>query len=144
MQTSALQPEMNQASGGFVVGHGVDVVDLDEFSHLMREPVREFLDRHFTTGELAAAGEGRTRGERLAARLAIKEAVMKALGTGWGDGVAFTDVEVVVSAVGAPNVVLHRRLAELQREKSIGSWLVTASHAGGTAIASVIALSSRT
>jgi holo-[acyl-carrier protein] synthase len=43
----------------------------------------------------------------LASRFAVKKAVMKALGTGWGDRNAFTDVDVVSQRTGAPTVVLH-------------------------------------
>lgn len=125
---------------GYVVGHGLDVVDIADFSRLMMEPARAFLDRHFTPSELEVAGEGANQAERLAARFAIKEAVMKALGIGWGDGVAFTDVEVASKATGAPTVVLHRRLAELERERAIAAWMVTASHTSSVAVASAIAL----
>lgn len=67
---------------------------------------------------------------------------MKALGTGWGDGIAFTDVEVVSQRTGAPTVVLHRRLVAIATEQGIVRWLVSASHTTAVAMASVIALAS--
>ncbi|APP80623.1 holo-ACP synthase [Xanthomonas hortorum] len=127
---------------GNVVAHGVDVVDMADFSRLMNEQAGGFLDRYFTLGELATANEGGNRIERLASRFAIKEAVLKALGTGWGDGIAFTDVEVVSQRTGAPTVVLHRRLVKIADEKGIARWLVSASHTTAVAMASVIALTS--
>lgn len=123
-----------------VVAHGVDIVDTEEFFRLINKQANDFLDRYFTTAELAAAGEGGDRIERLASRFAVKEAVLKALGTGWGDGIAFTDVEVVSQRSGAPVVVLHRRLVSIARERGISHWLVSASHTRTIAMASVIAL----
>jgi holo-[acyl-carrier protein] synthase len=125
-----------------VVAHGVDVVDTAEFARLINKQANEFLDRYFTTTELAIAGKGGDRAERLASRFAVKEAVLKALGTGWGDGIAFTDVEVDSGRSGAPAVVLHRRLVTIARERGIAHWLVSASHTSTIAIASVIALTS--
>ena len=127
---------------GNVVAHGIDVVDLADFSRLMNEQAGEFLDRYFTPGELATANEGGNRIERLASRFAIKEAVLKALGTGWGDGIAFTDVEVMSQRKGAPTVALHRRLVKIADEQGIVRWLVSASHTATVAMASVIALGS--
>lgn len=125
-----------------VVAHGVDVVDTADFAFLMNEQAEHFLDRYFTSAELATADEGGSRIERLASRFAIKEAVLKALGTGWGNGVAFTDVEVVSQQIGAPSIVLHRRLVTVAEERGIAQWLVSASHTSTVAMASVIALTS--
>ncbi len=125
---------------GNVVAHGVDVVDVPDFARLVNEQASDYLDRYFTSEELVAANEGGNRIERLAARFAIKEAVLKALGRGWGDGIAFTDVEVVSKRTGAPSVVLHRHLVTIAKQQGIGCWLVSASHTSSMAMASVIAL----
>ena len=123
-----------------MIGHGLDVVDINDFSKLLKEPALAFLDRYFTDDEMTAAGQGTNRLDKLAGRFAIKEAVMKALGVGWGDGIAFTDVEVVILEAGAPSVLLHRKLAALQATRGISRWLVSSSHAGSVAVASVIAI----
>lgn len=123
-----------------VVAHGVDVVDTTDFARLVNKQADNFLDRYFTLSELATADEGGNRPEKLASRFAIKEAVLKALGRGWGDGIAFTDVEVVSQRTGAPSIVLHRRLVSIADQQGINGWLVSASHAGSIAMASVIAL----
>lgn len=125
---------------GCMVGHGLDVVDVADFSRLLSVPACGFLDRYFTDSELSAAGEGINKTERLAGRFALKEAVLKALGVGWGDGISFTDIEIITQCSGAPTVVLYRRLAELQREREITGWLVSASHTNTVAVGSVIAL----
>lgn len=126
---------------GMVVGHGLDVVDVVEFGRLLSDSAQMFLDRYFTPAELAAAGNGRERPQRLAGRFAVKEAVMKALGTGWGSGVAFTDIEVVTIESGAPTLLLKRLMAEIEHERLISGWLVSVSHTSNMAVASVIAIS---
>jgi holo-[acyl-carrier protein] synthase len=126
---------------GYIVGHGVDAVDIADCTRLMTLAAGRHLDRYFTVSELADIGHGARQAERLAGRLAIKEAVLKALGVGWGDGVAFTDVETVSKDTGAPAVVLHRRASALEKERLVGRWLVSMSHTGSVAVASAIALS---
>ena len=66
---------------------------------------------------------------------------MKALGMGWGNGVAFTDVEVITLESGAPTVLLRRKLADLERERAIIGWFISLSHIRTVAVASVIAIS---
>lgn len=126
---------------GMVAGHGLDIVDIVDFSRLFSEPAVNYLDRYFTDDERSAAGGGVTRIQKLAGRFAVKEAVMKALGVGWGSGVAFTDVEVITLESGAPTVVLKRNLAALEQERAIVGWLVSVSHTSAIAVASVIAIS---
>jgi holo-[acyl-carrier protein] synthase len=126
-----------------VVVHGLDIVDVVHFTRLMNKHAGDFMDRYFTLGELLAASDGGNRFERLASRFAIKEAVLKALGTGWGGGIAFTDVEVVSEPLGAPTIVLHRKLVLIAQDRGIVRWLVSASHTAVIAMASVIGLGSQ-
>ncbi len=127
-------------NSGYLAGHGLDVVDIADFSRLMDASTRAFLNRYFTESERAAVGDAANQVERFASRFAIKEAVLKAFGVGWGDGIAFTDVEVITLSSGAPAIKLHRKLAKLGREREIAEWLVSSSHTSLVAVASVIAV----
>lgn len=123
-----------------MIAHGIDLVDVSSTSRLLADPTEQFLMRCFTANEQATVGNGADRSHRLAGRFATKEAVMKALGTGFGEGIGFLDIETVTMASGAPSIVLHgkaRRRAELL---GISSWLVSTSHEANVAIASVIGL----
>lgn len=123
-----------------IIAHGVDLVDVSSTARLLADPSGQFLTRCFTDHEQTSAGGGADRSARLSGRFAIKEAVMKALGTGFGEGVGFLDIETITLASGAPSIALHgeaRRRAELL---GISSWLVSTSHEGTMAIASVIGL----
>ena len=125
---------------GTVVGFGLDAVEVEDFSRLLTDPLSNFLPKYFTQRELDSAGQGITKAERLAGRFAAKEAVMKALGVGWGDGVAFYDVEVITQPSGAPSIELHRSLKVVADERRICGWLVTITHTRKTALAGAIAL----
>ena len=126
-----------------VVAHGVDLVDIEDMRRLVETPLSSQLSRTFTQGELDSCGEGQLRLERLAGRFATKEAVMKALGLGFGDGVGFPDIETVNLDSGAPTVVLHNKIAKLAAKAGVQRWLVSTSHTGKVALASVIGLAAK-
>jgi len=123
-----------------IVGHGIDLVECAALNALLADPAGHFLQRCFTESERAAAGADVNRVDRLAGRLAVKEAVMKALGTGFGDGVGFLHIEVSTLPTGAPTVALHGRAAEAAKAMGATRWLISISHAGGMAVGSAIAV----
>jgi holo-[acyl-carrier protein] synthase len=91
------------AHAGEAARVGVDAVHIPTWERHIRLGGDKLLARTYTTGELAFA-QGRI--ERLAARIAAKEAVLKMLGTGMR-GIALHDVEVVSTPQGEPQIVLH-------------------------------------
>jgi len=125
-----------------IVGHGLDIVEVGYYRRLREDPAGEnILGRIFTHTELALAGSGPRCAEHLAGRFAAKEAVLKALGTGWTQGIAWTEVEIGALPIGAPIVTLSGRAAEIAKELNITSWLVSISHTDALAAASVIGVS---
>ena len=120
------------------VVHGVDLVDVAEFSRLLQPALRAQLSRIFTETELEECGDNERTSERLAGRFATKEAVLKALGLGFGDGVSFLDVETANDALGAPSVVTKGIVSERATASGINSWLLSTSHTSSIAMASVI------
>lgn len=125
-----------------IIGHGIDIVEVNFFQRFGSEFPESALDRYFTASELALAGTGPNRAEHLAGKFAAKEAVLKALGTGWIDGIAWTDIEIVAGPSGAPNIVLHARCSELAASQGVACWSLSISHTMTVAIASAIAESS--
>ncbi len=124
-----------------LLGHGIDVVEVDRLAASLDRQGDRFLERVYTAGEVAYADANpKRRVEHLAARFAAKEAAMKALGTGWTRGVAFTDFEVVRDAAGAPSLRVSGAAAEIAAERGISVWSVSLSHTRGVAVASVLAL----
>lgn len=121
-----------------LVSLGTDVVDLDRFRvALQRTP--GMVDRVFTEGERAYALRKRDPTERLAARFAVKEATMKALGVGLG-AFRFHDVEVVKARSGEPSLALTGRAADLAARRGINGWKVSITHSDLVALAVVVGL----
>jgi len=122
------------------IGHGIDIVETSRIAEMVREHGKHFLDRCFTPGEQAYCAANTKRYiEHLAGRFAAKEAVLKALGTGWRGGIAWTDVEILRADSGQPSVKLHGESQRIAEELHIRRWLVSISHVSTHATASVIA-----
>jgi len=121
-----------------VKAHGVDMVDCNRLKQSIERHGQRFLERVFTPAELAYC-QGRKREiEHLAGRFAAKEAVLKVLGTGWRNGIAWTDVEVRNQPSGQPKVTLYGRCREVADELGLAAILISISHIDTHAIASAI------
>ncbi len=123
-----------------ILGHGIDIVETARIARMMQEHGDRFMHRVFTEGERAYVADQRRIIEHLAGRFAAKEAVLKALGTGWGGGILWTDVEVVRERSGQPTVALHGRCLEVARQQGVTRWLLSISHITTHATASAIAI----
>lgn len=123
-----------------MLAHGIDLVEFGRMERLLERHQQRVLERVFTQREQADAQGLRNRLERLAGRFAAKEAVMKLIGIGWREGVAWTDVEVVNDALGRPVVNLSGRLKELARQRGIEQITLSITHTDRFAIASAVAL----
>ena len=120
-----------------VVGHGI----VEKIRQWIEDPRDPLVPRCFVPAEVDEIGHGVERVERLAGRFAAKEAVLKAIGTGFGAGVAFTDVTIRRCPGAAPEVRLSGGAAKVATGLGVTAWRLSISHAGGMAIASVLALS---
>jgi len=109
-----------------VTGLGVDLAEVARVRRLAADP--RFLKRVFTPGELAYAGKSKNRFERLAARFAVKEAVIKALDA---RSLPLNRIEVANSESGRPGVSVKGRPGL--------RLLVSISHTAAYACAAVIA-----
>ena len=123
-----------------IVGHGIDLCGVERIRRMLEAHGDHFLERTYTEAEVAYARR-RKKGfeETLAGRFAAKEAVMKALGTGWRDGVEFRGIEILNHPSGQPYVVLHGTTAEKARSLGITAWHITITHTEDLAVASAIA-----
>lgn len=124
-----------------IIGHGIDLIETKRIAEMVGKYGEKFMLRVFTQDERAYAEQSRKRSaEHLAVRFAAKEAVLKALGTGWRDGIAWTDIEVIRAPSGQPGIQLTGRALEMANEKGITGWLLSLSHTSVYAQASVIAV----
>jgi holo-[acyl-carrier protein] synthase len=109
---------------------GFDLVQVSQVAESIRRFGAAYEQRLFTAGELDYAHEGdAVCAERLAARFAAKEAVIKALNLGEA-GVGWREIEVLKRADGDCGVLLHGRAAALARGSGAGEILLSLSHDG--------------
>ncbi len=121
-----------------IVGIGVDVVDVPRMEKTLRRSSAHFLKRVYTDAEVAYCSGKAASIQHLAGRFAAKEAVFKALGTGWSKGVGWKDVEIRNDEHGAPEVSLQGKAGEIFTQRGGGKMLVSISHTEQTAIAQVV------
>ena len=121
-----------------ILGTGLDLVEVARIAEIAGRHGRRFLDRVFTPAELDYCMGKAAREQHLAGRFAAKEAVFKALGTGWAGGVSWKLVEVISAESGLPEVRLSGRAAE--RLAGMGGRAVHLSitHTRGLAAASAV------
>lgn len=127
-----------------IVALGLDLTKIERLAAAEARRGERFLARLFTPLERRYCEQRASR--RLvhyAGRFAVKEAVMKALGTGWTRGVRWLDIEVVRAPGSAPELVLHGASAEHAARRGIDRWHITITHDAGIAAAVVVAESTR-
>ena len=93
-----------------ILGIGSDLVDIRRVERAIARAPERFIARIFTAGEqalAAARAHPRLQASTLAKRWAAKEATVKALGTGFRDGISWHDIEVVTLDNGRPDLHLH-------------------------------------
>jgi holo-[acyl-carrier protein] synthase len=121
-----------------IVGLGIDVAEVKRIGEVIEAQKERFLRRVYTPDEVAYCEQFRNRYERYAGRFAVKEAAMKALGTGWSRGVRWVDVEVVRQRGGRPMLALKgeaKRIADAMGVKNIA---ISITHTAEQAFAQVI------
>ncbi len=96
-----------------ITGLGIDIVQVERVATVYRRFGRKFARRVLAVDELAAFDRTSAPVRFLAMRFAAKEAVSKALGTGFRQGVALRLIEVVHNAAGKPSLRLHGEVAKL-------------------------------
>ena len=121
-----------------IAGIGVDIVEIARIQAMLDRYGERFLARVYTEAETAYAMGGANRAERLAGRFAVKEAVMKALGTGKSQGILWRDVETLRGHLGKPEVRLHGQAVNWATLRGFGAAHVSITHDGGKAVAFVI------
>jgi holo-[acyl-carrier protein] synthase len=122
-----------------ILGTGVDLCEVARIAKAIQSPHgQRLIERVFTEREIAYAQRKARPFERYAARFAAKEAGMKALGTGWRNGVAWRDFEVANLPSGRPTLKLHGRAAEIAQKLGVTNIALSITHTSEQAMAMVI------
>ena len=121
------------------IGVGTDIVRVERIRESVERHGDRFLRRIFTAGEIKYCSERRRKFEHLAGHFAVKEAVLKALGTGASKGATLRQVEVTHDAAGSPTALLHRGALRVAEERGISHVHVSLSHEETFAVALAVA-----
>lgn len=123
-----------------IVGLGTDIVEIVRIGRMIERHGEQFINRVYTAEEVKHCQRRKHSYEHFAGRWAAKEAVMKALGTGFIRGVGFRDIEVLPRKSGQPVVELHGGAREVAERQEIDDILITISHCRTYATATAIGL----
>jgi len=121
-----------------IVGTGIDLAEVDRIRDAIERHGERFLQRIYTPLEIAYVSRKANRYERYAARFAAKEAGMKAIGTGWRQGVTWKDFEVVNLPGGRPTLRLSGVAAEVARQMGVRNIQLSLTHTSSNGMAFVI------
>ncbi|WP_447984796.1 holo-ACP synthase [Nitrospira sp. Nam74] len=121
-----------------IIGVGLDLVKIARVEAIARRWQDRFLQRVYTEDERRASFGRAWPYASLAGRFAAKEAMLKALGTGWSAGVSWQDIQVLNEVGGRPVATVQGRTGVLVRQAGVTRIYVSLSHDGDYAIAEVI------
>lgn len=116
---------------------GVDIIEINRIKKACQR--RAFEKRFFTCRELSEINEKKNYYMHLSGKYAAKEAVVKALGTGFRN-IKWKDIEILSDISGKPTVAITGKALEIFKSKNFKSMLVTISHSKEYAIAFAVAL----
>lgn len=125
-----------------IFGIGTDVVQVDRIAGSVERFGERFAERILMPQELALFRHQKRKVRFLAMRFAAKEAVVKAMGTGFAHGMWVRDVGVVADPRGKPEIVYSARGAKLCAEMGIGDGFLTLSDEAGLVVAVAVLLRS--
>jgi len=122
-----------------VLGVGTDLIEIARIEKSVARFGDHFLDRVFTSGEIAYCRQKKHAAESLAARFAAKEAGAKALGTGISRGITWKEIEVRRNPGERPTLHFSGRAAERAKQMGVKRLSLSLSHSRDVAFAVVIA-----
>jgi len=120
-----------------IYGTGTDIIEVERIARVMERDLG-FRDKIYTEGEIAYCESKKNKYQHYAARFSAKEALMKAIGTGWRLGIRFADIEVFHDELGQPHIRLSGKAKELAEKEEFSKIHVSLSHVKELATAVVI------
>ena len=123
-----------------VIGIGTDIVECLRIAQMIERHGELFLGRVFTSLEIDYCSSRKAATQHYAGRWAAKEAVLKAMGTGWSRGIRWKDLEVRTEMSCKPLVQIEGTAWEICQEKGITDFQLSISHCRSHATAFAVAL----
>jgi holo-[acyl-carrier protein] synthase len=122
-----------------IVGTGIDIVECLRIASMIERHGELFITRVYTDDEIEYCSARKAATQHYAGRWAAKEAVLKALGTGWRRGIAWRDIEIRNNEKGAPTVHLRAGARDVMEKAGIRRMHISISHCRSSAVAYVVA-----
>lgn len=122
-----------------IVGIGTDITECLRIAQMIERYGETFLRRAYTMSEIQYCQSRKQATQHFASRWAAKEAVLKALGTGWRPGIAWHDLEIRPEPGGRPTVAFRGGARDVVEQAGISRVLVSISHCRTHAVAYAVA-----
>jgi holo-[acyl-carrier protein] synthase len=110
-----------------ITGLGIDIVEIDRIKEKISKG-NGFRDLVFSANEIAYCESKANKYEHYAARFAAKEAFFKAIGTGWAEGTAFNEVEIINNNLGKPQISFIGTTQTTMSGLKLGNIFVSLTH----------------
>lgn len=123
-----------------IFGIGTDVLELKRIERVYRRHGDRFVERLLLDEERALFVKAKNKTRFLGMRFAAKEAVAKALGTGFGNGIWVRDVGSVPNALGQPQVIYSERGRKVCERLGVGEGFLTLTDEAGLVVAVAVLL----
>jgi len=125
-----------------IIGVGTDIFEINRMKkRIEKEPA--FIQTVFTNQEISYCEQFKFKEQNYAARFAAKEALMKALGTGYNKGISFSEIIISNNSEGKPEITLTGKTLERAVSLGVTDIHVSLSHSKKQAIAFVILSSNK-
>jgi holo-[acyl-carrier protein] synthase len=122
-----------------IIGTGIDITECLRIAQMIERHGELFITRVYTDAEIEYCTARKAATQHYAGRWAAKEAVLKALGTGWRRGISWRDIEIRNDRKGAPTVNLRAGARDVMEKAGIRKMHVSISHCRSFAVAHVVA-----
>lgn len=123
-----------------ILGLGCDLATISRVRAVCQRQGDAFLELVYTPDEIHDGQQAADPDRRFAERFAAKEALSKALGTGWADGVTFGDFEIAIPTEGPPKVRMHSAAKVRAEALGVKQVQLTLSRLGDRVLAMAILL----
>jgi holo-[acyl-carrier protein] synthase len=123
-----------------IIGIGTDITECLRIARMIEHHGEFFIDRVYTAEEIRYCQCRKQATQHYTGRWAAKEAVLKALGTGWRRGISWQDVEIINQSGGKPICLLHDGALDAAKQLGILNVHVSISHCRTHATAYAVAV----
>jgi len=124
-----------------IIGIGIDLVEVSRVKLAISRWGLRFEGRIFTEKELCYCNSKKDKAQRMACRFAAKEALLKALGTGWRDGINWKEIEITNDKLGKPIISLSGKAEEISEQLGVKDILLSITSTDNYGIAQVVLVS---